>query len=356
MIATSRTVSSIRESCGPRLCGSRRIASAGLVVALIGALGPLAAGQQSATTLRLASTPWSPFTNAPGQPRLAIDLVDAALQRIGVTAETTIVPDGELTPALVEGKFDGSAALWRDAERERTLIYSKPYLENRMLLVAARGTDVSASSFAALAGKRIALVDGFAYGEMPTGAAAPRVVRARSVEESLQKVLAGESDYALLDELVVQYLIDHHGDEVKARLALGSRPLVIRPLHFALRRDLPGAQAIIDRFNTELPKMITDRSYHRLLQVAWIQADVDGDGRPESVPATDQAGQAPPTRDYSILAQAQAATVPEPPRRFFIGGRVYDGWGAVPDRYKVGDPTKTPWGGTVAPVFSFQWK
>lgn len=333
----------------------RQVLPMGMVAVLAASFGPAVLAQQPAT-LRLASTPWSPFTNAPGQPRFAIDLVDAALQRIGVTAETTIVADGALTPALVAGTFDGSAAMWRDAERERTLIYSKPYLENRMLLVARRGADVSAASLAALAGKSIALVDGFSYGEMPTGAAAPRVVRARSVEDSLQKVLAGETDYALLDELVVEYLVSHHGEEAKARLALGSKPLVIRPLHFALRRDLPGAQAIIDRFNAELPKMVADRSYHRLLQVAWIEADVDGDGRPESVPATDQVGPAPPARDYSILAQAQAQAVPEAPRRFFIGGQVYDGWGAVPDRYRAGDPTKTPWGSTVAPIFSFQWK
>lgn len=341
----------------PRLARhwSRPVRSAGLIAGLAAALGVSAFGQQP-TALRLASTPWPPFTNVPGQSRVALDLVHTALRRIGVTAETTIVPDGTLTPALLDGRFDGSAALWRDDERERTLIYSKPYLENRMVLVAVRGANVSAASIEALAGKSIALVDGFSYGELPTGAAAPRVVRARSVEESLQKVLAGETDFALLDELVVEYLLSHDGDEVKARLALGSKPLVTRPLHFALRRDLPGAQAIIDRFNAELPKMIADHSYHRLLQVAWIEFDVDGDGRPESVPATDQAGTAPPTRDYSILAQAQAAAAPEPPRRFFIGGQVYDGWGAVPDRYKVGDPTKTPWGSTVAPIFTFQWK
>ena len=38
------------------------------------------------TELRLVSTAWSPFTNAPGQPRFALDLVDAALGRIGIKA------------------------------------------------------------------------------------------------------------------------------------------------------------------------------------------------------------------------------------------------------------------------------
>ena len=34
--------------------------------------------------LRLVSTAWPPFTNAPGQPRFALDLVDEALRRVGI--------------------------------------------------------------------------------------------------------------------------------------------------------------------------------------------------------------------------------------------------------------------------------
>ena len=95
-------------------CRSRRVLIAGLIGVFAVAWG--ASGlAQSPTTLRLASTPWSPFTNVPGQTRVALDLVHTALQRIGVTAETTIVPDGTLTPALLAGTFDGSAAMWRAA-------------------------------------------------------------------------------------------------------------------------------------------------------------------------------------------------------------------------------------------------
>ena len=40
--------------------------------------------------------------------------------------------------------------------------------------------------------------------------------------------------------------------------------------------------------------MIADRSYHRLLHLDWIRADVDGDGLREYVPHVDQTG--PPRR------------------------------------------------------------
>jgi polar amino acid transport system substrate-binding protein len=305
--------------------------------------------------LHLASTPWSPFTNTPGQARFAIDLVHAALERLGITADTTIVEEGTLTPALLKGQFDGSAALWRDADRERTLVYSQPYLQNRLVLVGRRGSDVSATTLAGLPGKRITLVDGFSYGEVVKNTKGPIYVPSRTVEESLQKVLAGEADYTLMEELVIQYLLRNYPEEVKTRLALGSVPLLVRSLHFAVRRDLPDAQSIVDRFDAELRKMIADRSYHRLLQLEWIDADVDGDGRPESVPASDRAGPKPPDRRYELHTASSPGVKAASNQRFYLGGQVYEGWSSVPDRYKVGEPGRTPWGGTVAPVFSFKW-
>jgi polar amino acid transport system substrate-binding protein len=327
-----------------------------LTAAMLVALAPFS-GLAQTRQLRLGSTPWSPFTNAPGQPRLAIDLVHAALERVGIKADTTIVPEGALTPALVKGQFDGSPALWRDDQRDLTLFYSRPYLENRMILVGRRGSDVSATTFAALAGKRVALVEGFSYGDSVLTAKGTITVPSRSVEDSLQKVLAGEADYTLMDDLVIQNLISNHADQVRARLALGAAPLVVRSLHFALRRSVPEAQSIVDRFDAEIRRMIADHSYHRLLQLDWIEADVDGDGRVEAVPASDQVSQNAPDRRYQLLTTQEPASAapPAPSQRFYVGGRVYEGWSSVPESYKVATPTQTASGTPVAPIFTFRW-
>ena len=132
----------------------------GVLLLLLIAVPLLAVAQDR--QLQFGSTAWSPFTNAPGQPRFALDLVDVTLKRMGITAKTVIVDEARLTPSLLSGDFDGSAALWKDAERERVLIYSQPYLENRLILVGRNGSDVSAASLADLAGKRIARVAGYA--------------------------------------------------------------------------------------------------------------------------------------------------------------------------------------------------
>jgi polar amino acid transport system substrate-binding protein len=334
----------------------------GAVMALVVLAAPPPALSQTPAPLHLVTTVWPPFTNAPGQARFALDLVDEALKRIGMRAETAIVDDAKFTTELLTGAVDGSPAAWKDAEREKALLFSEPYLENRLILVGRKGSDVSAASLAALAGKRIVVVGGYAYGDAVTKGSGPTFVLSKSEEDSMAMLLAGKADYTLMDELVVQYILDNHGEQARNRLQVGSTPLLVRPLYLAIRRSRPDAQSIVTRFNAELRKLITDRTYHRLLHVDWISADVDGDGRKEMIFRTDQAGPAPPTRSYDLFTSAMqprsdsgAAVTKDLGPRVYVGGTVYETWTAVPPRYRAMDPSKpdaTRSGGT---IFRFVW-
>ena len=305
--------------------------------------------------LQLVSTAWSPFTNAPGQARFALDLVGVALERLGITAETVIVDEARLTPSLLSGEFDGSAALWKDTERERVLVYSQPYLENRLILVGRQGSDVSATSLADLAGKRIALVAGYAYGDIVETTDGPTYLGSDSEEDSVAMLLNGEADYTLMDDLVVQYLISNHGEEARTRLAFGSAPLLTRSLHLAVRRSLPDAESIISRFDAELRGMIADGSYHRLLQLDWIRADVDGDGLREYVPHDDQIGPRPPEQSYVLFATASPTAEPGATPRFYFGGNIYEGWSTVPERFKAPAASRPEPRRNTFRIFTFTW-
>jgi polar amino acid transport system substrate-binding protein len=304
--------------------------------------------------LRLVSTAWSPFTNEPGKPRFALDLVEAGLGRIGVKSSTTIVDAAQFTTSLLSDKFDGSAAAWKDAERERTLIFSEPYLENRLILVARRGADVSAVTLADLKGKRIAIVEGYSYGDA-IEQSGPTFVRSHTEEDSLRLLLDGKVDYTLMDELVVEYILRNYADEARKRLQVGSTPLVTRQLYLAVRRALPDAESIVARFNAQLRGMITDRTYHRLLHLDWIQADVDGDGLTEYVPRSDRTGALEPKRAYSLFTDQSATPTLKSEQRFMVGGSVYDGWTKVPDKYKVEDPKWPDPNKSTAFIFRFAW-
>jgi len=329
----------------------RRPLCSTLVLSLLLAAGPSA----QTTPLRLVSTAWPPFTSDSGQPRFALDLVEEALKRIGVSAKTTIVEPARFTPALLNEEFDGTAAAWRDAERERVLVFSQPYLENRLILVGRRGDDVSAAALTELKGKRIAIVEGYSYGDT-LAASGATLVRSRGEEHSLALLLSNDADYVLMDELVVQYIVDHYPNEAKARLSLGSTPLVTRPLYLAVRRSRPDAGSIVNRFNAELRGMIADRTYHRLLHVSWIDADVDGDGVTERVPQSDQAGTAEPQRAYSLFSSNAPTSKPvTTQKRYYFGGHTYEDWATVPNRYKVAEPNEPDPRRAGGTVFSFSW-
>jgi polar amino acid transport system substrate-binding protein len=340
----------------------------GLVAALLLAIGcghsasagapaaPAAPAPSSALSiLRLASTPWAPFTGKEGQPRVALDLVARALERTGHPSRTTIVPDGTLVPGLQDGHFDGSAALWDSEDRRKFLLYSAPYLENRLMLVGRKGSSVSARSFAELAGKRIAIVEGYAYGQEVDSAHEPTFVRVKSSQETVRAVLSGQVDYCLLDALVTEFLIEQH--QARDSLEVGTVPLVKRTLHLALRKDVPDAAAIIARFDEVMRDMVGDGSYNLALQVNWIEADVDGDGRTELVRNGDHIGTAPPTASYALFQGtgegAPHIGVPQHPR-YYVNGRAYESWDRIPDTLKL-QPAANEVGGGHPQVQLFEW-
>ena len=318
----------------------------------------------SSRQLRLVTTTWPPFVNAPGRPRFALDLVDAALERMGIGTQTIVMDEDRLSSALLNGGFDGSAAVWADPAdqvdqvneaREGEMLYSRPYLENRLMLVGRRGGDVSATSLAGLAGTRVALVAGHAYADVAERTDGPVFVRSDSDEDSVARLLDGEVDYVLMDDLVVQYLVGNHGEEARTRLAFGSTPLLKRSLRLAVRRSLPDAEAIISRFDAEARAMISDRTYHSLLMLDWIRTDVDGDGLGEYIPYADQAGPAPPDHFYELFLSGGPAMEPGMARRYYLAGNIYEAWSAVPGQYKAlntSSPGRHP---RTVSTLSFTW-
>jgi polar amino acid transport system substrate-binding protein len=326
-----------------------------LLLALTWTAASVSGQPAQATPLRFVSTAWPPFTNGVGQPRFALDLVEAALDRIGFRATTTIVEPAQFTPALLSNDYDGSAAAWKDAEREQRLVFSQPYLENRLILVGRRGEDVSAAALTDLKGKRIALVEGYAYGEA-IDQAGTMLVKSASEEDSLSLLLSNKADYVLMDELVVQYILNNYPKEAKTRLNVGAKPLLTRPLYVAVRRSHPDAVSIVERFNAQLRGMIADRTYHRLLHVSWIRADIDGDGLTEFVPKSDLSGTRPPQHAYSLFSTDPQTTKPlDKPSRFYVGGSIYPDWASVPNRYKLEDPKRPDPAGSTASIFRFAW-
>ncbi len=278
----------------------------------------------------LASVVWAPFTNVEGEEHVATDLVETALSRAGVKMRAHITEPGDVTRSIEAGKFDGSEALWKSDERQAYLLYSKPYLENRLVLLGRKGTDVSATRLSDLSGKKVGLVEGYAYGSGIDEADGVEFVRIMSDEANFRALLNREVDYILVDDLLVYHLFEYQENKAKELLNAGTHPLILRGLHLALRKDVPDAREIIDRFNGQISNMIRNGEYHRILNVHWILADADGDGTNELLATSASVGAAAPSHRYQLFGPRM-----EGAPRLMIEDEVYDDWESIPSEYKI---------------------
>ena len=81
---------------------------------------------------------------------------------------------------------------------------------------------------------------------------------------------------------------------------------------------------------------MTDGTYAKILQFAWILVVVNGVGLDELVPIGDTVGRAPPTSVYDVFGE-MPETDPEK-QRIFIQGSIFEGWDAIPEQYRARGP------------------
>lgn len=309
------------------------VACFGVALLRSGALRAEGARAEPRAPLRLVGDEWPPFTDAEGKPREAMDLVESALLRGGVRTQFTIMNWNDAEQLLEERQMDGSAAIWKSPEREKYLLFSKPYLENRLILVGRKGANVSQKAVNELAGKRLALTKGYAYGKGVTGASNVQYSYYANDAECLRAVLNNQADYLLLDELMVEHLFRAYSDKAQRLIVAGSEAMATHPLHLALRRDYPGASQIIADFNRNVARMMQDGTYNVLLHVAWIRKDVNGDGSVDYVASSKIAsqGDSDPSLTHGAYSLFNPSTRPagkgQPAPTYVIDGKSYNTWG-----------------------------
>ena len=287
--------------------------------------------------LKLISDIWPPFTNVESEDSFAIDLVREALKRIDIKSAQEFSNFDDLISTLNSGKYDGSAALWYNEDREKRYVYSKPYLQNQLVLVGHKGVDVSAESFSDLSGKRIGVIENYAYGEELYENKELEIVAGKNNQDNLEKLLTDKIDFMLVDELLIQYMLKYQVNDVRAYLEIGNKPLLVKSLHFVLRKEITDSDEIISKFNEEIQHMIMDGTYHKILKLNWISADINGDGKMELVLRGNQAGLKAPKSSYGVSTETVSIMQIKSPENYYINGVMYHGWENVPTQFKIED-------------------
>ncbi len=291
------------------------------------------------TQLNMAADYWPPFTDELDKKAFASELVNEGLKRSGIKMSTEIRAFDNVIEGLEDGLYDGSPALWMSEERKNYLVFSNPYLENQLILVGKSGSDVTARSLAELTDKRIAIVSNYSYGTEVETAINVEFVEGGSDQANLKKLLSGKVDYMLVDALLIQHLLKNQEEEIEENLEVGDHIIIKKPLHFAIRKDFPDAERIIETFNKQILNMVVDGTYNRILELDWIKSDVDGDGIPEMITFNKNNGSQAPKSGYDVmLSNQQTPYIGK--ERYYINGKVYEGWDTVPQEFKLPRVTK----------------
>ena len=105
-----------------------------LVLFLLGNLFTLQIS--AAPALNIVSSQWPPYVDStlPEQ-GLAVALVNKALQRKGYTSTLHIDNWQRALEGVQIGVFDATCAIWKTAEREQDLLFSQPYLRNKISFI-----------------------------------------------------------------------------------------------------------------------------------------------------------------------------------------------------------------------------
>ncbi len=289
--------------------------------------------------LKLVSDIWPPFSNIEGEKSIASDLVDEALRRQNIETSTEMISFSDVISRIKEGKFDGSAALWKNDEREIDFIFSDPYLNNQLVLVGLKDSDVGATSFRDLTGKKLGVIENYAYGDI-NARQNIILIPGSNNQQNLERLISGEIDYMLVDALIIQYLLKFQLNDVTKFLEIGQNPLLVKSLHFVISKNTPNAEQIILKFNTEIKNMVTDGTYHEILELNWIKMDIDGDGSLELVLDGNRAGTESPKFTYGIMMELSYEETADTPKRYYIDGNLYEDWEKVPKTYKMEIPVQ----------------
>ncbi len=284
--------------------------------------------------LKLVADVWPPFTNAEGEKSILSDLVQEALEGIQIKSSMKILEFNEVLDQIYSGKYDGSPGLWISPERQEKYYFSKPYLYNQLVLVGRKGSDVSAITFNELEGKKIGVINNYAYGDFENNKEIV-IVPGINNQKNLENLLSDKIDYMLVDALLIQYMLKHQLNDVTQHLAIGQSPLLVKSLHLVLGKKVENAEEILNQFDAQIEQMIADGSFNELLELNWVKADIDGDGNMELVLGSNMAGSSAPQNIYGLMLDSSYKNQKNGPTRYYVDGKLYEDWDNIPKSYKL---------------------
>jgi len=211
------------------------------------------AGEPQDAALTLVVDNYPPYIDelAPGQGVLT-QLVQQAFSSANIPVIMSFQPWPKVP--RVAAQANHASFLWfKTPELEQDWLFSEPIVELRQLLVTTKTTDIALKRFDQLRPFRIGVTKGYFYGpEFAAQRQDFRITEAVSDFASLQNLLAGRVDFALMDPIVAQ-LMWRQLPVKSPKLHFLAKPLLTaQPAYLVCSRNFLPCHEVIQRFNQAL--------------------------------------------------------------------------------------------------------
>lgn len=169
------------------------------------------------------------------------------------------------------GVYSGLASAWYSDERAKTLEFSQPYLNSKLIILKTRSNIGEYYGLQDLAGKRIGVIPDYAYGIDFEAIPGVVLVKENHDIQNLLNLLNGSVDFVVGDRRTLMHQINEYLFKRKGELAIAriSIPQVQR--HVALSRDFPGYKDVLEQFNKSLAASRKDGSIDTIVK-KWDDA------------------------------------------------------------------------------------
>jgi polar amino acid transport system substrate-binding protein len=229
--------------------------------------GCLAVSAQAQQAVRLMANTSPPYADAslPEQ-GLALELVKHILAGTDYAPQFTIEEWSRALEGAQVGVYDALASVWYSKDREKDLLFSKPYLRSELLILKLTTNAGVYRNLQDLAGNRLGILTDYAYGVDFSAIPGLRLVAEDSLVPQLHNLLDGKVDFVIADQRTAAMELHQYFADSITRFAVVDIDLPPVERHVAASRAWPGHEKMIAEFNRSLAAAQKDGSLEAIIR------------------------------------------------------------------------------------------
>lgn len=220
-----------------------------------------------AAPLNVVTVNWEPFFGPSLKDNGVVsEIVSSAFLQKNREIDISFIPWSRALKTVKMKNNDVIMGLWYSEERGKDLLFSQPFMSNRVVFIKRKGDDFEYTDRYSLKGKQIGVLMDYAYEDDFNQSTLFDRFQVRTLNINLKKLVAGRIELTLEDEIVAKDVLNKELPELKGKIAFTQNALVEKPLHIAVSRSHPQAKQIVADFNAGLEEIKKSGLYQQILK------------------------------------------------------------------------------------------